>query len=183
MKMIRYIALFLFASASVLYGIWPTGPIVPPKVEDILGFCNGPASGGDVSRENFIAFLQHARCYTTLPADLEKRGEAGELEFQAEGEVAKNQKEKMTILYDLHGVFSDKRGGIYFWAAVGPRFLTVVTAGGRGCFYYLDEKEPVALEIHPIARPLPNKSTEATPMARMPAADAPVAPAVGRASS
>ena len=148
--MIRYILLFLLASASALADLHFSHPLVPPKVDDIVGFANGPSFDFRISRQNFLAHFRHARSYTVLPADLEKRGEAGDLGYLADVQDAKGEGKRGEILYDLHGVFTDKQGTVFFWQALGPRLLIVVTEDRYGCYYYLDDKEPAEFELQPI---------------------------------
>ena len=145
----RYLAVFLFFTAAVYADLQVVRPTVPPKADDIVGFANGPSFDFRIPRDRFIAFLRSAHAYTSLPADLQKRGESGEIEFIEAVSDGKGGKDKITPIWDLHGVFTDKKGTVYFWQAVGPRFLIVATEDGAGCYYYLEEKESKDLELRP----------------------------------
>ena len=149
--MSRYALLFLLASLIARADPHFSRPAVPPTADDVIAFANGPSFDFRVPREDFIAFLRNAQSYTVLPPDLQKRGESGELGFLAEKEMpdGKSGKERVQVFYDLHGVFTDKSGSVYFWQAIGPRIIVAATEDGRGCYYYLYEKKGTDLEIRP----------------------------------
>jgi hypothetical protein len=147
--MSRYLVLFLFIAVTANADLHVVRPAVPPRADDVVGFANAPSFDFRIPRDRFIAFLRSAHAYTSLPADLQKRGESGELEFIEAVPDGKGGKDKITPIWDLHGVFTDKKGIVYFWQAVGPRFLIVATEDGAGCYYYLEEKETKDLELRP----------------------------------
>jgi hypothetical protein len=147
--MTRYILILLLTALIARADLHFSRPAVPPTADDVVAFANGPSFDFRLPREDFIAFLRNARSYTVLPPDLQKRGEAGELGFLSEDERSdgKGGKERVQLFYDLHGVFTDKSGTVYFWQAIGPRIIVAATEDGHGCYYYLDEKKGSNLEI------------------------------------
>jgi len=147
--MIRYFTLLLFTALAAHADLHFARPVVPPKAEDVVSFANGPSFDFRVPRERFIAFLRSAHAYTVLPPDLQKRGEAGELGFVTEIPDGKGGKEKAEALFDLHGVFTDKKGTVFFWQAIGPRLLVISTEDGYGCYFYLEEKEGANQTLEP----------------------------------